>query len=134
MNWISSIRLLPALSTVLSFAAFTPGSAHAESGYRVCFVKPWNGGHRGLAVKVAKGNGDDTCSKKMDWMVRNYPKAWAADIPNLTKIRMYSCEDFQKLLNVVNSGAHAGDVCKIDMQVNRIYKFDNWKTPTWYHD
>lgn len=113
--------------TVISLFCFT--TVYAESGYRVCvvtndtiFINPETnlvrGLGRGLVVKVAKENKDNTCGKKIAFMQQNYGLAYTG-YKSKYKFVMQQCEAFSEVI-----GLDKADICK-SMEVNKIYKYSS---------
>lgn len=122
---------MPAVALATCATLLTPAAAHAESGYRVCFVSNISG-HKGLAAKIAKDNGGDTCSKKIAWMKANFSRAFRSDRlvksdPRRLEWRMKTCESFA----FIASRIRGEDWClRNSMVVNKIYRYDS-EMNTW---
>ncbi|WEV49759.1 hypothetical protein OZX61_04685 [Acinetobacter sp. ESL0695] len=106
------------LSMTVIFSGFT--TVHAESGYRVCGAFAYVPGSgqltKGLVTKVSKGNGGDTCGKKVSFMTNYYANAYKGEKADQS-MKMITCEDFSNHMGI------SGDICR-SMQVNKIYKYN----------
>ncbi|WP_195774022.1 hypothetical protein [Acinetobacter pollinis] len=104
---------------ILGFTA-----VYAQPGYRICIVSGDNESNlnfleKGLAVKVANGNGNNTCEKKMNYMTKYYLYAYPEDkLTFINAMGMAECEKVSRLI-----GADS-NICK-SMKVNKIYKYSS---------